>query len=663
MFYSGSEHEEYESQNFCRNCWNEEFRECNSCGEEFPRDNLQFYNDDPYCESCYNESFFYCNICENDRTLEDYEVFNLIGGQKICGDCVDNSPHLFQHCPHTGELIYLRNHSTYILENGRVISKDWARSNLPPSLYRSLESETERNRSAILRQIDIGALPNSLRRPAARRKPNCSELCSNLINKVKNELCNAITPGISPVHNRIYIGMELESFGGKFFTYNNSRAMKGTSIIMGPHRLLNRMLPRGTKMVRDGSIQGNNGQEFLPPVVKRQNDWKKIERTVKALKEMDWQANDTCGYHMHFSHALINPENPKLIKEIFRIFYYLEPFIFQCLPVSRRNNEYCRPISQYFTAKDIKQELKLDYWYYGNFWKKRIRRNNDHNSHPSYVRTNESGQITDHINFGDGKMGKENMKIAKEQDHYYVGRYIGCNLHALYTKGTLELRYFPSILEFSYVYAWAKIMERVFDYALKGGDYKAVEKIMKEDTDINTKAKALGKVFAWKDAFVKFLIGEIKTYQKTREEMGGMDMLTGQYNNEKAQEQLNKRLQFIEPSIIKAEPIPDLHPNAENHGKTKRELRIEAARNRPRDTMEQIRRSMQEGHTSPYEVILNDPLIHQDQTIASNYSPVQPPMFTATITDEAIETALSSDWAAMPPEEIVTEDSGENFDA
>jgi len=468
----------------------------------------------------------------------------------------------------------------YVLENGTPISLTWARSNLPGSLCEAMQREMRNSRVAIESQFNVRDSLSGQFIPRNPPKRSIGDFCSMIINKVKNDLSSRNAPGVSPVHDRIYIGMEIEAQGGKYFTYTNTRGMQGKGITLGPHKMLNRELPNGTRMVRDGSIRGNNGQEFLPPIVKKQADWKKIERTMKALKTMDWKSNDSCGLHFHFSHATISPENPKLVKEIFRIFYHLEPFIFQCLPLPRRNNEFCKPIKSYFTPQEIKQDIKLDYWYYGNFWKKRIRRPNDPNHHPSFVLTDRTGRITDHINFGDGKMGKENMKIAKEQDHYFIGRYIGCNLHALYTKGTIELRYFPSILEFSYVYAWAKIMEKVFEYAIKGGTHEPIEKIMGDGMPIEEKSKALGKVFGWKDAIIHFLNGEIKTYSKVRE--GQMDMLTGEMRDGTDPERLNLRLTHQEKAIVSAEPIPELHPSAENPGKTKKQKRIEAARTEAR---------------------------------------------------------------------------------
>ena len=596
-YYHTDQRHSVDGDEYCEHCFEDSFNYCNNCENPVSRDDSQYVDDEPYCECCYQDHYFYCRLCEQDLDREEHVPIDIEGG-KVCEQCFNEHGSEFSRCPHTNHNIWIRDYNMYVLENGSPVSLNWARSNLPGSLCEAMQREMRNSRNAIESQLNVR---DSLSGRFIPRMPKRSigDFCSIIINKVKSDLSSRNAPGVSPVHDRIYIGMEIEAQGGKYFTYTNTRGMQGRGITMGPHKMLNRELPNGTRMVRDGSIRGNNGQEFLPPIVKKQADWKKIERTMKALKTMDWKSNDSCGLHFHFSHATISPENPKLVKEIFRIFYHLEPFIFQCLPLPRRNNEFCKPIKSYFTPQEIKQDIKLDYWYYGNFWKKRIRRPNDPNHHPSFVQTDRTGRIVDHINFGDGKMGKENMKIAKEQDHYFIGRYIGCNLHALYTKGTIELRYFPSILEFSYVYAWAKIMEKVFEYAIKGGTHEPIEKIMNDGMPIEDKSKALGKVFGWKDAITHFLNGEIKTYSKVRE--GQMDMLTGEMRDRTNPERLNLRLTHQEKAIVSAEPIPELHPEAEKQSKTKKQKRIEAARIAAR----QVRSRIHEGdiiwQTSQYD--------------------------------------------------------------
>lgn len=541
------------------------------------RDNnsIEYANDEPYCESCYNEEFFYCHFCDTTKGKDDFIQYFVHTGHgtksNLCGICKDTGQ-FYEDRTQRDTFINLDQHSSYFVLNGEPTEVTACRS-LPLDVIRSLQGEQaiRLDRNTVQKQLgkSIGAIQ------------------SLLINKSRGELEKCPSPKVSPTHNRIYIGLEIEALNGKFFTWTKSKAFKNKTIDMGPHKMLSREMPKGTRMVRDGSIQGNNGQEFLPPIVKKKADWNKIEKVIKALKESEWKTNESCGIHMHFSHALISPENPKLVKEIFRIFYYIEPLLFKCLPANRRNNEYCKPISSFFTETEIKQDIKLDYWYYGNFWKKRIQRANDHNSHPNYVIRDRNGQITEHIRFGGGKFDKENMRIAKEQDHYFVGRYIGCNLHALYQKGTIELRYFPSILEFSYVYTWSRLMAAVFSYALKGGSYELIAKIMSDKVKLEDKIKNLGKLLGWTDATVKFLITEYKTHQewKTKNKPKIIDPWRDENNIQPQRDsESNQRLRHLEPAIISQDPIPPsptqeeiFNPSSEERNRTTHSLLSDVA--------------------------------------------------------------------------------------
>jgi len=547
-----------ENTSYCNNCFNEKYSYCYSCNAEINPDDTSWVGDNNYCDNCYEEEFFFCRFCEETKNYDEEEFKTLssepgIQKQYICSLCIETTnttnPSRLTVCPESQEIIDLHLHSSYYIYRNIPISRNWAYNNLTTDIITRLNVSQHNLARQYIEQIKHN---NS--------KKTISQLQSSLINKIKKELESRPNPTISPAHDKIYIGMEIECYGGKYLTYTKSNAPYGKSLDMGPHKLLNHELPIGTKMVHDGSIRGTNGQEFLPPIVKKKTDWNKINKLIKGLTKMGWESNETCGIHFHFSHALINTGNQKLIKEIFRIFYFLEPLIFQCLPKNRRDNEYCKPISKYFTEKEIKQDIKLDYWYYGNFWKKKIRRQNDHNGHPTFIVTNEEGQNIETTSFGETTMTKQNLDILKKEDHYFVGRYIGCNLHSLYQKGTIELRYFPSIIDFSYIYTWAQMMTQVFSYALKGGTHDKIEAIYKStDDNFERKLKELSTIFNWETIMVKFLLTEYKTYSKNKQIKTKYDLKTGEEINIPIDSE-GKRLKHLETAILSSNQIPQPTP-------------------------------------------------------------------------------------------------------
>ncbi|MCK9369547.1 amidoligase family protein [Candidatus Dojkabacteria bacterium] len=503
---------------------------CQRCDEETESDYMHYVEtadgEKRWCESCFENYSFYCAYCENNFDM-DFESYHEIDDDYYCNDCI--SEH-FIRCA-TCETLYGVDEITEVLTGTRsiYICPDCVNDNAFKSAYSGLlfhnslklsvlTASTTRITSVNVATTEIDMNPRDfgndvsngrimLRRsptydsntntptPLSRQYPHRSLpiIQNSLRQKVLQEMGNRPSPSAPPVHDKIYIGVELEAQAGHYF-------------VDQPNRLLSTELP-DTKIVRDGSIVGE-GMEFLPPVVKHKKGWDKIQKLIQTLKDFKWTADKSCGLHLHLSHGKMNADNPQIIRDIFRAFYWLEPFIFACLPIERRNNKYCYPISKYFNEKDITPDLKLDYWYYSNFWKKQIQRSDGNHRETHY------DNHGDPISFGQGKYRKTNMDIDK-REHYYVGRYIGCNLHALFQKGTLELRYFPAIIDFDYIYNWAEIVSRIVMNIINGFDVKQVEHISKNSSTTEKTIKKIAKIFKLSTKLENFLKMEFRKYKKS----------------------------------------------------------------------------------------------------------------------------------------------------
>ena len=510
------ENSEGETHEWCRACWDEASFTCNHCETAFDNDvdSREGIGDDTLCESCYEEYYTPCYACgdiiHNEEAYTGYIREDSEESKTICNYCRDDE---FFEDVISRKNYFIENVSPLQLAGGVfttqssllrardnqeiAISPDGSVIYLPLRWsWTTLEDGTPISREqAIHMGRAVPNIPIQYRnsqahydtRPTSNR-PSIAQRKEIIKQKIISEMTNRPSPGASPVHDKIYIGIELELQAGKY-------------LLDTPHKLLSKELPN-IKLIRDGSIKGE-GFEFIPKIIKHARDWKQIEEMLKTLKEFDWKEHVSCGLHFHLSHGKLNPDNPEIIRNIFRMFYYLEPIIFRCLPIERRNNKYCLPISTYFKEEEMNQNLKLDYWYYSNFWKKRVQRQ-DGNSRQQHYRFDSSGQPLDEISFGNGAYKKGNLTIDKNE-HYYVGRYIGCNLHALFSKGTIELRYFPTTLDYNYLRNWAEIISRMIMRSINGIPIEPIIVLSKTRGNFEKAIKELGKIMNFPENLTEFL--------------------------------------------------------------------------------------------------------------------------------------------------------------
>lgn len=530
-YIQGSDGEEV----WCCDCYENDTFRCDFCDQDF--DSCEFSysltaNDDRACLGCYEEETESCARCGNrysnhrlSRVVTDHETFCVALRRhddipdscfrNWCEDCRDEETLFSAYSGYDFSLL--------------SPSDSVAISNIPNAVVHRVEiaanpsafaPDLSGNNSTIMRAslaAEWSARQNRERGFQPSRHRSRESILNNLRNKALNDLQTRPASYAPPVHDRIYIGIELEAQAGQLVIDQPLRVLNqelGCPYPTCPEKKIGRQCTHGVRIVRDGSIRGE-GWEFLPPIVKHKKGWEQVEKLVKSLKDFGWSADSSCGIHFHLSHGMLNPDHPEIIRNVFRMFFWMEPIIFACLPLERRNNKYCYPISKYFTEEDIKKELKLDFWYYGNFWKKQIQRS-DGNRREQHYRFNEHGEALEAISFGQGPYKKENLQQDK-REHYYVGRYIGCNLHPLFSKGTIEFRYFPAYLDYSYIKNWAEIISRMVKCAIDGIDMNAIEQLSKNRGSLDGAIKEMVKLFKFPSSLGTFLKMESRKYRKQPE--------------------------------------------------------------------------------------------------------------------------------------------------
>lgn len=164
---------------------------------------------------------------------------------------------------------------------------------------------------------------------------------------------------------------------------------------------------RKWKILRDTSIrtEGDGEQcELVTPILKW-DDIETLQEIVWNLRRAGAKVNESCGQHVHVGAAGMTAA---MIRNLVNTFASREELFHKALKVSEdRKRRYCKPVDERFLAElntrkpETLDELKK-IWY---------------------------GDDGDH------------------SEHYDYSRYHALNLHATFTKGTVEFRIFNGTLE------------------------------------------------------------------------------------------------------------------------------------------------------------------------------------------------------------------------
>lgn len=172
------------------------------------------------------------------------------------------------------------------------------------------------------------------------------------------------------------------------------------------------------KFMSDGSITAERriggitvpaGSEYKTEMVSPKltyGEMGKLQEVVRCLRRNGGRVNHSCGQHVHVD---ASNHTPRSLKNALTIMYSKEDILFKALKVqTSREVQYCQKVRPAVLEKirrmpnsNISMEKLKRAWYEG----------------------------------GDGSM-----------DHYNWSRYFALNLHAVFSKGTLEWRCFESTL-------------------------------------------------------------------------------------------------------------------------------------------------------------------------------------------------------------------------
>ncbi len=195
---------------------------------------------------------------------------------------------------------------------------------------------------------------------------------------------------------------------------------------------------RQWKFMRDSSIHGDSEHkcELVTPIL-TYDDIETLQELVRLLRNEGAKssAGEGCGIHVHIG---AKDFTPRQLLNLVNIMNSKQSMIYRALQITEyRTRNYCQYVDQTFLRKanENKAENLEDDWYRWN---------------------------------GD---------CFNRQSHYNRSRYHGLNLHAYYTKGTVEFRLFNGTLHAGKIKAYIQFCVAMASQALaqKHASYKPTE--------------------------------------------------------------------------------------------------------------------------------------------------------------------------------------------
>lgn len=183
---------------------------------------------------------------------------------------------------------------------------------------------------------------------------------------------------------------------------------------------------RNWTVMSDSSIRTANPYarcELVTPIL-RWNDIETLQQIVRKLRHAGAKVNDSCGMHIHIGAQNLNA---KQIRHLINIVASREDIFYNALNVHENRKSYCKPTDERFLT-ELNQKKPATLSGLKPVW------------------------------YGDN---------GRHDCHYDSSRYTIVNLHALFTKGTIEFRIFNSTLHAGEVKAAIQFCAAMVAFAQK----------------------------------------------------------------------------------------------------------------------------------------------------------------------------------------------------
>lgn len=187
------------------------------------------------------------------------------------------------------------------------------------------------------------------------------------------------------------------------------------------------------KVMRDSSIHPQpSNDEFRVEVVTPPLNYEDIEdlqSIIRKLRENGAKVNNSCGIHIHVDGA---NHTPKSLLYLINFMVGRQDLIYESLEIGDRGSRWCKKMNEK-VLKALKSQRELTIMDVRNIW---------------------------YSDANDGYIG------GYSSEHYNPTRYHGVNLHAFFTKGTVEFRLFNSTLHAGKIKAYIQFCLAVSAWAI-----------------------------------------------------------------------------------------------------------------------------------------------------------------------------------------------------
>ena len=186
------------------------------------------------------------------------------------------------------------------------------------------------------------------------------------------------------------------------------------------------------KCVRDGSLNDRNGGcEVVTPIL-QYDDMEDLQAIIRSLREAGAKADYSCGIHVHVDASKHTIDS---LQRLMNFAIGRQDLFYEALAVTeRRTAQYCRKMDKGL-FKAIQQDSERTKASLERLW---------------YSRLNSG--YTGRIDHG----------------HYNSTRYHGINLHAFFTKGTVEFRLFNGTTHAGKIKAYVQFCLAMSAWAIEG---------------------------------------------------------------------------------------------------------------------------------------------------------------------------------------------------
>lgn len=215
-------------------------------------------------------------------------------------------------------------------------------------------------------------------------------------------------------------------------------------------RKINDCNGREWKVMRDSSIntERNDGTRDYPDEYRCElvtpplnyEDIETLQEIVRALREAGAKANSSCGIHVHVDGANHNVES---LRRLVNVFTQRQDLIYDALNIGHRANQWCRK-----TDPKLFEAMKKD--------------------------RNITMRKAEELWYSDANSGYWGRI---DHSHYNETRYHGLNLHAFFSKGTVEFRLFNGTMHAGKIKAYIQFCLALSAWAITSNDRIKFNKI------------------------------------------------------------------------------------------------------------------------------------------------------------------------------------------